>query len=73
MQLFRRKPLENLSAADALPGRAEPILAVGNHLVLGTPLVGPCRRLPASNLAMGCFGAPRSSCGSAGRDSTFVG
>ena len=44
------------SPADALPGRAEPILVPGRHTVLDTPLDGPW---PASTrtvtFAMGCF------------------
>ena len=44
------------SPADALPGRAEPILVPGRHTVLGTPLDGPW---PAGTrtvtFALGCF------------------
>ena len=44
------------TAADALPGRAEPIVEPGRHAVLGTPIDGPW---PAGTrtvtFGMGCF------------------
>jgi len=75
MQLFRRAPLEIVSAEKALPGRTERVRVSGNHLVLGTPLVGPW---PAghkqASFGMGCFwGAEKFLWKVPGVYSTFVG
>ena len=44
------------SAADALPGRAEPILRPGLHTVLGTPIDGPWPDgTQVATFGMGCF------------------
>jgi peptide-methionine (S)-S-oxide reductase len=61
MWLFSRQKLELPTADTALPGRAEPVLDPGRHLVLGTPLAPP---YPAgseiADFALGCFwGAER--------------
>jgi len=61
MGLFARRKVEMVSAADALPGRAEPIPVPPRHAVLGTPMTPP---FPAGTgtavLGMGCFwGAER--------------
>ncbi len=63
------------SPADALPGRAEPILRPGRHTVLGTPIDGPW---PAGTrtvtFAMGCFwGAEKGFWALPGIVSTAVG
>jgi peptide-methionine (S)-S-oxide reductase len=60
MQWLRRKALM-VTPEQALPGRAEPIVAPGRHLVSGRPLAGP---YPSGSkrivLGMGCFwGAER--------------
>ena len=56
-----RKPQTLPTAADALPGRSQPILTAERHLVNGTPLKGPYP--PGAEIAyfgMGCFwGAER--------------
>jgi peptide-methionine (S)-S-oxide reductase len=58
--LFSRKT-EMIDAADALPGRDEPIAVVAPHVVLGTPLTGPFPDgIETIYVAMGCFwGAER--------------
>jgi len=44
------------TADQALPGRAEPILQPGRHVVLGTPIAGPYPAgLDVAELALGCF------------------
>jgi peptide-methionine (S)-S-oxide reductase len=44
------------SPAEALPGRAEPIVAPGRHAVLGTPLAGPWPDgTRTAVLGLGCF------------------
>src|SRR3954463_1491676 len=60
MFMFRKKP-EMPSAADALPGRANPIPTAAKHFVVGTALKGP---YPAGYetaiFGLGCFwGAER--------------
>jgi peptide-methionine (S)-S-oxide reductase len=61
MSLFTRKPLAMPSAADALPGRDEPIVVPGRHLVLGTPIGPPFPEgTEGAIFGMGCFwGAER--------------
>lgn len=61
MWFSSRAKLELPSPDQALPGRAEPIVEPGRHLVLGTPLAPP---YPAgteiADFALGCFwGAER--------------
>ena len=58
---FARKPLALPTAADALPGRPQPIPTAERHFVNGRPLKGPypegCERVV---LGLGCFwGAER--------------
>jgi peptide-methionine (S)-S-oxide reductase len=61
MGLFSRKPLQLPDAADALPGRDQPIATAERHLVTSRPLHGPCP--PGSEIAyfaLGCYwGAER--------------
>ena len=75
MQLFRRKPMENLSPEDALPGRPTPITVRGPHMVLGTPLTPPWPEgFQRATFAMGCFwGAEKFLWQVPGVYSTFVG
>jgi peptide-methionine (S)-S-oxide reductase len=50
------KPDKLPSAADALPGRPEPILTPGLHTVLGTPIAGPYPDgFEVAEFALGCF------------------
>jgi peptide-methionine (S)-S-oxide reductase len=56
MFLFSRHKLEMPSPEEALPGRSEPILTPGRHLVLGTPLAPPYPEgLEIADFALGCF------------------
>ena len=56
MWLFSRHKLELPSPEAALPGRAEPILKPGRHLVLGTPLAPPYPEgSEIAEFALGCF------------------
>ncbi len=57
---FKREP-EMISAADALPGRAETMPVAAEHLVLGNPMVPPFPDgMEQLVLGMGCFwGAER--------------
>ena len=73
--LFTRKPLEIPTAEDALPGRDTPIVAPGNHLVLGTPIGPPFPEGTERALfGMGCFwGAERMFWQSSGMYTTAVG
>ncbi len=43
------------SAAEALPGRTEPIPVPARHFVLGTPMVGPFPGKQQIQFGMGCF------------------
>ncbi len=63
------------SPADALPGRSEPVLAPGNHVVLGTPLDGPWPQgTQVATFALGCFwGAEKSFWSLPGVVTTAVG
>ena len=59
--LFSRRKAEMISAADALPGRSEPIATAVEHFITGRPLKGP---YPAGFervvFALGCYwGAER--------------
>ena len=60
MFMFRKKP-EMPSAADALPGRPNPIPTAARHHVLGRPLKGPYpEALETAIFGLGCFwGAER--------------
>ncbi|MFT7473771.1 MAG: peptide-methionine (S)-S-oxide reductase [Verrucomicrobiales bacterium] len=57
---FKRDP-EMISAADALPGRAESVPVAAEHLVLGTSMTGPFPEgMEQLIVGMGCFwGAER--------------
>ena len=53
---FFSKPAAMPSAADALPGRAQPIVQPGLHTVLGTPIAGPYPAgFEVAEFALGCF------------------
>jgi peptide-methionine (S)-S-oxide reductase len=55
MNLFGKK-LDLPAAAEALPGRDEPMRVPATHEVLGTPLVGPWPAgLEVAYFGMGCF------------------
>jgi len=60
MFLFTKK-VEQVTAEDALPGRATPIQVSGRHAVLGTPLQPPFpEQMEQLVVGMGCFwGAER--------------
>lgn len=56
MNLFARKPLTTVSAADALPGRAAHIPTAETHFVSGLPLKSPVPEGMAELVVgMGCF------------------
>jgi peptide-methionine (S)-S-oxide reductase len=56
MFLFSRHKLEMPAPENALPGRSEPIMTPGRHLVLGTPLAPPYPEgLEVAEFALGCF------------------
>jgi peptide-methionine (S)-S-oxide reductase len=59
--LFTRKPLAMLAPEEALPGRDEPVVVPGRHLVLGTSLTPPFPEgTEQAIFGMGCFwGAER--------------
>jgi peptide-methionine (S)-S-oxide reductase len=59
--LFTRHKRETPSSESALPGREEPMSGLGDHLVLGTPIVPPFPEgLETIVVGMGCFwGAER--------------
>jgi peptide-methionine (S)-S-oxide reductase len=61
MLFFKSKPLDLPSAADALPGRSDPIATAATHFVNGNPLKGPyADGLETAVFGMGCFwGAER--------------
>ena len=53
--LFRKKT-EMIDPGEALPGRAEPIPVVADHVVLGTPITPPFPDgIETIYVAMGCF------------------
>ncbi len=64
-----------VSVNDALPGRQEAIVPVGNHTVFGTPLLAPSSTAyPSLVIGMGCFwGAERFFWQQEGVVSTAVG
>ena len=64
-----------VSAADALPGRAEPLAFAPNHVVLGNPISGPVPEgFETAYFALGCFwGAERKFWQTPGVWSTAVG
>ena len=50
------KPATMPTAAEALPGRPEPIMTPGMHTVLGTPIAGPYPDgFEVAEFALGCF------------------
>ncbi|MBW3558803.1 MAG: peptide-methionine (S)-S-oxide reductase MsrA [Proteobacteria bacterium] len=54
--IFSRKPDTLPTAADALPGRPEPIRTAETHFVNGRPLKGPYPQgLEQAQFAMGCY------------------
>jgi peptide-methionine (S)-S-oxide reductase len=56
MRFFQSKPDTIPSPAEALPGRAEPIMTPGAHTVLGTPIGGPYPDgFQIAEFALGCF------------------
>ena len=56
MQFFSHKPKSIPSPAEALPGRPEPIMQPGTHVVLGTPIAGPYPDgFQIAEFALGCF------------------
>ncbi len=56
MFLFRRPPTDLPTAADALPGRPEPLASPPPHLVTGRSLVPPYPDgLEVAEVALGCF------------------
>ncbi len=58
---FKQREPEMISAADALPGRAESMPVAAEHLILGTPMVPPFPDgMEQIVVGMGCFwGAER--------------
>ncbi len=59
--MFNRKPATQMDPESALPGRDEPIEVAADHVVLGTPIVGPWPEgHEVISFGMGCFwGAER--------------
>ena len=56
MWFLSPKPKSVPSPAEALPGRAEPIVVPGTHTVLGTPLAGPWPDgTKTAIFGLGCF------------------
>jgi peptide-methionine (S)-S-oxide reductase len=75
MQFFRSRPQTVPSAADALPGRSDPIVQPGTHAVLGTPIAGPWPEgTRTAVFGLGCFwGAEKAFWQLPGVVSTAVG
>jgi peptide-methionine (S)-S-oxide reductase len=73
--LFSRQKTQPIDAADALPGRAEPVAVPARHHVLGTPLQPPFPEgFEQLVVGMGCFwGAERVFWEAPGVHSTAVG
>jgi peptide-methionine (S)-S-oxide reductase len=73
--LLKQKKLSLPSAAEALPGRAEPMPIAGAHTVLGHPIAGPWPQgLETAIFGLGCFwGAERKFWQQPGVYSTAVG
>jgi peptide-methionine (S)-S-oxide reductase len=59
--MFKTKPATQMTPDAALPGRDEPIAVEADHVVLGTPIVGPWPEgHEVISFGMGCFwGAER--------------
>jgi peptide-methionine (S)-S-oxide reductase len=56
MQFLFREPSMPATAAEALPGRSDPILQPKNHTILGTPIAGPYPEgFQIAEFALGCF------------------
>jgi peptide-methionine (S)-S-oxide reductase len=56
MRFFTSRPSTLSSPAEALPGRAEPIMTPGRHTILGTPLAGPWPDgTKTAIFGLGCF------------------
>ena len=56
MRFFSFKPETVPSAAEALPGRPDPIVVPGTHTILGTPLAGPWPDgTKTAVFGLGCF------------------
>jgi len=62
------------TAAEALPGRAEPIVVAATHRVLGTPMQPPFKGMQLALYGLGCFwGAEKTFWTAEGVHSTQVG
>ena len=56
MNLFARKPVTMVSAAEALPGRSAPIATAETHFLSGLPLKSPVPAgMAEAMFGMGCF------------------
>ncbi len=75
MQFFSPKPKPIPSPAEALPGRADPIVRPGRHTILGTPIAGPWPEgTETAVFGLGCFwGAEKAFWELPGVVSTAVG
>ena len=75
MWLFSRSRSELPTPEQALPGRPDPIVRPGRHLVLGTPMAGPHPEgSEVADFALGCFwGAERKFWEAPGVVTTAVG
>ncbi len=75
MSWFSRAKLELPSPQEALPGRPNPIVSPGRHLVLGTPMAPPYPEgAEVADFALGCFwGAERRFWQTPGVITTAVG
>jgi peptide-methionine (S)-S-oxide reductase len=75
MSIFGSRKARSITAAEALPGRVEPVTVVNKHAVMGAPLKPP---YPAgtevAEFALGCFwGAEKTFWNTPGVVSTAVG